>query len=358
VDQVLTEPPASPAQSSTTPAASPSLYARAHAGTGASVLYALTPQADGQTLQCGAQLADAVIDVATDSAALSVLRQASPGVFTVQALAPTSTSAPALTLPPGPQDTQPALLAVHGATLYVLYRSTTGTADTLEVCQNASPVQCHPSGPATLPAQARSLAVAANGAVYLLLVDGSLGVLAGDALHAANLSLYPALPVSDPDVFNPLTPLPQVPATPTFAAAPTATAGSTSTVPAPTPTSASVTPAAGSTPGGTPAAGSTPGATPSPSATLGPYTPQGVKLLDATLLVSDQQDHLIIADGADHRVIRLDAPSAAASDPLPSQQYADPSALDMLLSISAVSSGQGFALYLLSGQNVLVITLP
>src|SRR5581483_1998145 len=150
---------------------------------------------------------------------------------------------------------------------------------------------CKALGPSPLPVQAHSMTIAPNGMLYLLLVDGSVGVLnAAGQLHPAQLgTLWPALPVSDPDSFNPLVALPTVSSPPTFATTPTATPG-----------------------------------------TNAPYTPSGVRLANATVLVSDQQNRLFIGDGADHRIVRLDAPAAGASDPRPSQQYADASALDSL----------------------------
>lgn len=340
VEQVLAVPTSQAAQGSATHAAPAILYARVAlgSGTGSALLAPLAFQADGHTLTCGKQVADAVIDVTADASTLYVLRQAAPDTFTVQAITPTSSSSPALTLPAEPQ-TVPSLLAVHGGTFYVLYRSAAGMTDTLYQCQNTAPVVCKPYGPGTLPAQVRSLSVGANGVVYLLLVDGSLGVLTGEGLHAATLALQPALPVADPAAFNPMTPLPQVPVTPTFTPAPTRTPASSATLPVPT------------------AVSSTTVASPTALATPGPYTPQGVKLLNATMLVSDQHNHLFIADGAEHRVIRLDASADGTGDPAPSQQYADPSALDNLLSVAAVSSDQGFAVYLLSSQGVLALNL-
>jgi serine/threonine protein phosphatase PrpC len=345
VDQVLAVPAA--AQGNTTENGPAILYARVQvgAGTGNWALYSLTAQSDGHTLACNTQLAGSLIDVTTDGSSLYVLRQSEPGNFIVQTISPNGSSPPALTLPSESGNTMPTLLAVHSNLLYVLYRSTAGASDALYQCQNTSPAACKLYGPATLPAQARSLSVGDNGVVYLLLVDGSLGVLTGQGLHAAALTLQPALPVADPDAFNPLTPLPLVPVTPTFTPAPAQVPGTPPTAPAPTAT------------GSTPAASATPVASPSPSASSGPYIPQGVKLLNATMLVSDQHDHLFIADGAEHRVIRLDVSTERASDPVPSQQYADPSALDNLLSVAAVASDTGISLYLLSGQSILVITL-
>ncbi len=347
VTQVVAAPDAQSTQGSATQSG-PALYARVQSGTGTgnSALYPLTLQSDGHTLTCGTQLADSVIDVATDGPTLYVLRQAGAATFTVQALLPAGNIPPALTLPADPQNTMPTLLAVHSGIVYVLYRGTIGTPDTLYQCPNATPVVCKTSSPATLPAQARSLSVGANGVVYLLLVDGSLGVLNQAGLHAANLMLQPALPVADPEEFNPLTPLPQVPVTPMFTSTPAETPGITPTAPAPTATS------------NVPASTSTPAASPTSAAPSGPYIPQGVKLLNATMLVSDQRAQLFIADGADHRVIRLDASADGTSDPAPNQQYADPSALDNLLSVTAVASDHGTALYLLSAQGVLAITLP
>jgi len=172
------------------------------------------------------------------------------------------------------------------------------------------------------------MTVAPNGLLYLLLVDGSIGVLTPNGvLHPANLaSLLPPLPIDDPDSFNPLTPLPPVPTAPTF-----------STTPTPTP------------------ANGTPTATPGANA---PYIPAGVKLTNATVLVSDQQNHLFLGDGADHRIVRLDVPNTGASDPTPGQQYVDASTLDGLQSVSALDQGaQGFSLYVLGGHSLLVITL-
>jgi serine/threonine protein phosphatase PrpC len=345
--QVVAVPGAQPTQGGATQSA-PVLYARVQAGNGAgnSALYSLTLQPGGRALACGTQLAESVIDVATDGPTLYVLRQTGATTFTVQAISPGGSQPPALTLPAEPQNTMPALLAVHSGVLYILYRGTTGTSDTVYQCQSTTPVACKTYGPATLPAQARSLSIGANGVVYLLLVDGSLGVLNQAGLHAASLMLQPALPVADPEEFNPLTPLPQVPVAPMFASAPAQTPGITPSAPAPT--------ATGSVPGST----STPAASPTSAASSGPYTPQGVKLLNATMLVSDQRDQLFIADGADHRVIRLATSADGTGDPATNQQYADPSALDNLLSVTAVASNQGISLYLLSAQGVLAITLP
>jgi hypothetical protein len=351
VTQVVAAPDAQSTQGSATQSG-PALYARVQAGTGTgnSALYPLTLQSDGRMLNCGPQLAESVIDVAADGPTLYALRQAGAATFTVQAISSVGSLPPALTLPAEQQNTTPTLLAVHSGVLYVLYRGTTGTSDTVYQCQNTTPVACKTYGPSTLPAQARSLSVGANGVVYLLLVDGSLGVLNQGGLHAASLMLQPALPVADPEEFNPLTPLPQVPVTPMFTSTPAKTPGITSTAP---PTTLAPT-ATGSAPAFT----STPAASPTSAAPSGPYTPQGVKLLNATMLVSDQRDQLFIADGADHRVIRLDASADGMSDPAPSQQYADPSALDNLLSVTAVASDHGTSLYLLSAQGLLAITLP
>ncbi|HEU5370004.1 MAG TPA: hypothetical protein VFU69_16135, partial [Ktedonobacterales bacterium] len=80
---------------------------------------------------------------------------------------------------------------------------------------------------------------------------------------------------------------------------------------------------------------------------------------NATVLVSDQQDHLFIGDGADHRIVQLDASATGDADPTPSQQYADASTLDSLQSVSAVDQGaQGASLYVLGGQSLLLISVP
>jgi hypothetical protein len=216
---------------------------------------------------------------------------------------------------------------VHGTEEYVIYRGMSD--DTVYMCANVPRAGCKPLGPSPLPVQAHSITVAPNGLLYLLLVDGSVGVLnPTGALRPASLdTLLPVLPVSDPGSYNPLTALPLVPSLPTFPATPMATPV-----------------------GGTPTA--TPGVNEA-------YTPTGVKLTNATVLVSDQQDHLFIGDGADHRIIRLDAPPAGDADPTPGQQYADASILDSLQSVSAVDQGtQGFSLYVLGGQSLLLITLP
>ncbi len=292
----------------------PALYARA-ASQSASPVYALNVDASGTSLRCGAVIDSSVVDLTTDGSLLYLLHEDSSTSFSVEQMAPTADAKPLvlLTLQPDTQGALPTLLAVHGTQAYVLYRGTKD--DTVSVCSSVPPAGCHTLGPSPLPVQAYSMTVAPNGLLYLLLVDGSIGVLSPTGtLHPANLStLLPVLSVSDPAAFNPLTSLPTVPAPPTFSA--------------------------------TPGAGD-------------PYTPTGVKLPTATVLVSDQHNRLFIGDGADHRVIRLDAPPTGATDPLPSQQYADASALDSLQSVSAIDQGDnGFALYVLGNHSLLVITL-
>jgi hypothetical protein len=92
-----------------------------------------------------------------------------------------------------------------------------------------------------------------------------------------------------------------------------------------------------------------------------------VKLANATLLVSDAQNHLFIGDRSGHRIIRLNPPTTPDGDPRPDTQYADPSALDGLLSVSVIASSaqgttpgaaSGAAMYALSGHTLLVVSLP
>jgi serine/threonine protein phosphatase PrpC len=312
--------------SSPAPAGMPALFARA-ATASASPAYALTVDGSGTSVNCGAAIDASVVDLTTDGSRLYLLHEDSAASFTVEQMMPTANAKPQpmLTLPKAPNNALPTLLAVHNAQVYVLYR---GMTDTIYACSDKPAASCKPFGPSPLPAQAYSVTVAPNGTLYLLLVDGSIGVLTpAGALHPANLaSLLPVLPVADPASFNPLTALPTVPTTPTFSATPT-----------PVPTSG------------------TPTATPGANAT---YTPTGVKLSNATVLVSDQQNHLFIGDGADHRVVQLNAPPTGDGDPTPGQQYADASALDSLQSISVVDHGaQGFSLYVLGGHSLLVMTL-
>jgi hypothetical protein len=297
----------------------PALYARA-ASPNASSVYGLTVDASGSRLGCGSAIDSSVVDLTTDGSQLYLLHEDSATNFSVEQVTPVANAKPQvlLTLPSEGQNVLPTLLAVHGTLTYVLYRG--AKDDSVYVCSNTPPAGCHTLGPAPLPVQAYSMTVAPNGQLYFLLVDGSIGVLSPTGtLHPATLNnLLPVLSVSDPNAFNPLSSVPTVPAPPTFSSTPTATPG-----------------------------------------TADPYTPTGVKLPTATVLVSDQHNRLFIGDGADHRVIRLDAPSTGATDPLPSQQYADASALDSLQSVSAIDQGDnGFALYVLGNHSLLVITLP
>ncbi|HEY7351020.1 MAG TPA: Stp1/IreP family PP2C-type Ser/Thr phosphatase [Ktedonobacterales bacterium] len=305
----------------------PALFARA-AAQSASPAYALNLDPSGTSLTCGAVIDPAVVDLTTDGSQLYLLHKESESSFTVEQLAATPDAKPErlLTLPPNSAGAFPALLAVHNSQVYIIYR---GTNDAISVCSIRSSSPCKPFGPSPLPSQAHSMTVAPNGTIYLLLVDGSIGVLTpAGALHPANLaSLLPALPVADPSSFNPLTALPTVPVTPTFSATPTP-----------------------------PPANGTPTQTPDGNA---PYSPTGVKLANATVLVSDQRDHLFIGDGADHRIVQLDTPETGNGDPAPGQQYAAASTLDSLQSVSAVAHGdQGFSLYVLGGHSLLVISSP
>jgi serine/threonine protein phosphatase PrpC len=293
----------------------PTLFARV-ASQNASPVYVLNVAGAGTSVSCGAMIDQSTIDLTTDGAVLYLLHEAGPAHFTVEQVAPTSGAQPQLLLdlPQDSGDALPTLLAVRGTQEYVVYRGM--NHDTVYACSSAPPTPgCKPLGPSPLPAQVYSMTAAPNGLLYLLLVDGSIGVMTPTgALHPANLGrLLPALPISDPTAFNPLASLPTVPAPPTFSA--------------------------------------TPGAS-------GSYTPIGVKLTTATVLVSDQQNHLFIGDGADHRIVRLDVPATGTSDPTPNQQYADASALDSLQSVSAVDQGaQGLSLYVLGNRSLLVITL-
>jgi serine/threonine protein phosphatase PrpC len=298
---------------------SPALFARA-AGQSAAPVYALN--LDSAAASCGAVVDPSVVDLTTDGSQLYLLHEASASSFSIERMAPNAKPQPLLTLPTDSKGALPTLLAVSGTQVYVIYRGTKD--DTVYVCSSNAAGSCKALGPSPLPVQAHSMTIAPNGLVYLLLVDGSVGVLnAAGQLHPAQLgTLWPALPVSDPDSFNPQVALPTVPAQSTFSTTPTAT-----------PTT-------------------TPGA-------QVPYTPSGVKLTNATVLVSDQHNRLFIGDGADHRIVRLDAPTTGASDPTPSQQYADASALDSLQSISVLDQGaQGFSLYVLGNRSLLVIPLP
>ncbi|SRR5579871_169918 len=302
-------------QSNGSGSAQPVLFAHV-AAQSASPVYALNVDEAGASISCGAMVDSSVVDLTSDGSQVYLLHEESASHFTIEHLAPTPNAKPEqlLALPEDAHGALPALLAVHGTQEYVIYRGT--NSDIVYACSGTSAGSCKPLGPSPLPVQAHSMTVAPNGLVYLLLVDGSIGVLSPTGvLHPANFgALLPALPISDPSTFNPLTPLPTVPVQPTFSA----TSG-----------------------------GNT------------PYAPTGVKLTNATVLVSDQQNRLFIGDGADHRIIRFDAPATGVSDPKPSQQYADASAFDSLQSISVLDQGaQGFSLYELGDRSLLVMTLP
>jgi serine/threonine protein phosphatase PrpC len=334
IDQLVAVPTRTPASNAggAASAGMPILIARAHSTTSASAAYVLNVEGSGTSAGCGAVIDPSVVDLATDGSSLYLLHEESATSFTIEqmAAAPNAKPQPLLTLPQDAKGALPTLLAVRGTQKYVLYRGTAG--DTIYFCSGKTKASCAPMAPSPLPAQAYNIAAGPHDTLYLLLVDGSIGVLTPEGLHPASLeSLLPVLPVGDPDSFSPMTSLPNIPATPTFSASPTPTPpGSTATVtPSPTPTSSRV------------------------------YTPQGVKLINATVLISDQQNRLFIGDGADHRIIRLDVPATGTGDPMPSQQYADASALDNLLSVAAVDTGpQSFSLYALSGHTLLVMTLP
>lgn len=315
-------------QGSSSGSEQPMLFAHV-AAQSASPVYLLNVNASGTSVSCGALIDSSVVDLTTDGSQLYLLHEESGSRFSIEDMAPTADAKPQqlLVLPTDSSGALPALLAVHGTQEYVIYRGTNN--DTVYACSSSTPAgSCKPLSTSPLPVQAHSMAIAPNGLLYLLLVDGSIGVLTPTGtLHPADFgALLPALPISDPSSFNPLTPLPTVPAQPMFSATPTATPAN-----------------------GTPTA--TPG-------TNQPYTPTGVKLTNATVLVSDQQNRLFIGDGTDHRIVRLDAPATGTSDPIPSQQYVDASALDSLQSVSVVDHGaQGFSLYELGDHSLLVMTL-
>ena len=316
----------------------PLLFVRTGSTGTASAVYPLSVDTATKTVTCGSALDVSAVDVTTDGSRLYFLDETSAAAFTLEsAAAPDLKPQLVLTLPTDPQGAHPTAIAVQGMQKYVLYRGTMG--DTIYLCQDMVTTDCKPVAPALLPKQVHSMAVGPAGALYLLLVDGSLAILTPSAgLHPVSLrNLLPVLPVVDPDTFDPLTPLPMVPAVSMFPAeASSASVGIPTTSPSPTSTSA-------------------PSATPTSQP---PYAPQGVKLLTATALVSDQHNHLFIGDGADYRIIQLDVPATGASDPMPTHQYADASALDSLLSVTVVDAGtQGLLLYALSGQTLLTIMI-
>ena len=306
------------------PTAGPPLYfARAHSDKMAAPAYALAAQGAGQSETCGSAVDSAVVDLTVDGSTLYLLHEVNDTSFSIEQItvgADGSASAEqsVLALPQGAPAAQPVLLVVHGQQRYVLYR---GANDTVYQCSDTT---CAAVGGA-LPNQVRSMAIGPNNTLYLLLVNGSLAAFSDGVLHALNLSILPALPVAAPDSFNVLTPLPTVPTTATF-------------------------------PASSPASGAT--ATSSPAATP-TYAPVGVKLANATLLVSDTQNHLFIGDRSGHRIIQLNPSTSANGDPTPDVQYADPSVLDGLLSVSVIASGgQGASMYALSGHTLLAVTLP
>ncbi len=315
----------------------PLFFGRVHSTTIASAVYLLTPQGVGESVTCGDVIDPSVVDLTVDGSTLYLLHEGSAqgsaaAPFSIEQIVVTPGGKmqpqPLLTLPAGPGNAQPVSLAIRGSQKYVLYR---GASDSIYRCPDTTTSNCRLVGPATLPVQARSLAIGPNSTLYLLLVNGSVAALEGNTLHALNLSVLPALPVTDPASFNVLTPLPTVPAIPTFSA------------------SAAGTPA----PGGA----GTSGSSSTPTAGAG-YTPVGVKLANATLLVSDQQNRLFIGDGTDYRILRLNPPTTRSDDPAVSEQYSDPSALESLLSLSVLDNGApGFSLYALCGHTLLVLTL-
>ncbi|HEU5199064.1 MAG TPA: Stp1/IreP family PP2C-type Ser/Thr phosphatase [Ktedonobacterales bacterium] len=319
---VAVKQPAASSQSSA-PAAGPPLYfARAHSDKMAAPLYALAAQGTGQSESCGSAVDSAVVDLSVDGSTLYLLHEVNDTTFSIEQITVGADGSAApeqslLTLPPGAPASQPILLVVRGEQRYVLYR---GANDTIYQCSDTT---CAAMGGA-LPVQVRSMAIGPNNALYLLLANGSLAAFSDGALHAVNLSLLPVLPVAAPDAFDVLTPLPTVPATATF-------------------------------PASTPPPGATATASPSASPT---YTPVGVQLTNATLLVSDAQNHLFIGDRSGHRIIQLNPPATASGDPTPDVQYADPSALDGLLSVSVIASDQSASMYALSGHTLLAVTLP
>jgi serine/threonine protein phosphatase PrpC len=306
------------------PAAGPPLYfARAHSDKMAAPVYALAAQGTGLSESCGSAVDPAVVDLTVDGSTLYLLHEVNDTTFSIEqiTIGADGSAGPEqslLTLPPGAPASQPILLVVRGQQRYVLYR---GANDTVYQCSDTT---CAAVGGA-LPDQVRSMAIGPNNTLYLLLAHGSLAAFSGGALHAVDLSLLPVLPVAAPDSFDVLTPLPTVPATATF-------------------------------PASTPVPGAT--ATSSPTATP-TYTPVGVKLEDATLLVSDAQNHLFIGDRSGHRIIQLNPPTTGSDDPALDVQYADPSALDGLLSVSVIAGdAQHASMYALSGHTLLAVTLP
>ncbi len=327
------------AQGGSSPGEMPQFFVRTRSTVNTSAVYPLMLNQPKDTLTCGSALDSSVVDFTADGSQLYLLDEPNAATFTLETAAlPDLKPQVLLTLPTDPQGALPSLLAVHGSEKYILYRGTVG--DTVYRCPDAQAANCKPMTPAPLPKQVHSMAIGPDGTLYLLLVDGSLGVLTPAGLHPANLgTLLPVLPVTDPDAFDPLTPLPTIPTPSTFSAS-ASSASANIAAPSPSPTSTAV---------------SAPSATPTSQP---PYMPQGVKLMTATTLVSDQQNHLFIGDGADYRIIRLDVPGTGSKDPVPTQQYADASALNSLLSVAAVDTGkQGLALYVLSDQALLAITI-
>lgn len=336
---VAVVPPAVSGQSGPASGGPPLFFARAQSQQmAAAPVYALPAQGTAQSsIACGATLDPAVVDLTVDGSTLYLLHQEGT-TFSVRQVTITSDGKvqppqTVVTLPPGAANMQPILLAVHGSQTYILYRGIKN--DALESCADAVTADCKQVGPAVLSQQVRSMAIGPNGALYLLLLDGSLATLSGNSLRAVTIAVLPVLPVGTPDAFNVMTALPTLPVASSL---PISTATSTL---APTGT-------------GTPVSSTTP--------TAGTTVlPLGTKLTSATMLVSDQQNHLFIGDGADHRVIQLNPPATATGDPTLGAQYSDPSALDSLLSLSitnTVANGsQGTSLYALSGHSLLVVSL-
>ena len=329
---VAVVPPVVSGQSSPAGGGPPLFFGRVQSNQRAAApVYALAAEGTSQSVLCSGQALDSsVVDLTVDGSTLYLLHEGDGGAFSIEQVVVTSDgkAQPAQTLlmlPQGAEDMQPSLLAVRGTQTYVLYRGAKN--DAVELCVDATTSDCKQVGPTVLPEQVRSMAIGANGALCLLLLDGSLATLSGNSLSAINVSVLPVLPVGAPAAFDVMIALPTVPLV----------------APSLTPTDTS-----------TPAASTTPAASATPSLL-------GTKLASATLLVSDQHNHLFIGDGIGHRVIELNLPTTVGGDPTLAAQYSDPSVLSSLHSLSItdpVMGTHGPSIYALSGHSVLVVGLP
>ena len=304
----------------------------AQAGQGA--LYQVDLAAGAATCGAAPIVPQGVQALATDATQLYALVQQSNS-WVVLAIAAGSKPATKLTLP-ADRTHAPIALAARGGDFYVAFQNPQTGSGGIWHFRGADLTK--PAQTIATPAPVASLSVAASGAPFALLPDGSL-VRWDSAGHMQTMSVQLASPVlpTDPSTYVASTPVPTVP--------PTATATAT-----PTPEQAPSTLVGGTS---TPA----PSSTATPPATTPTPTPEGPTTLfsGSSSLSADRvgPGDLVVGDGAVPRVVRFTVSGPALQL---AQQYVYGPPLASLQSV--IVSADGTRVFAWSGTELVEVTLP